>query len=76
MQLSTIRKTFLLVTGVDALIPYITLGETGGVVTQSVPVQDDGVSSPISIDFPFGSQTQSTVYVCFSILSCIHSMEV
>ena len=45
-------------------VPYITLGETEGVITQSVPPLDDGVSLPIDVNFPFGSQIQSTVYVC------------
>ena len=48
----------------DTVLPYITLGETEGVTTQSVPPQDDGVSLPINVNFPFGSQIQSTVYVC------------
>ena len=46
------------------VLPYITLGVTEGVTTQSVPPQDDGVSLPIDVNFPFGSQIQSTVYVC------------
>ena len=50
----------LVVTG----FPYISLGETFGVATQSVPAVDDGVSSPISVQFPFGSEIESTVYVC------------
>ena len=47
------------------IIPYITLGVTEGVVTQSVPVEDDDISAPIHIPspFPFGSHHESTVYV-------------
>ena len=48
----------------DTVLPYIILGETECVTTQSVPVALDGVSLPIYVDFPFGSQIQSTVYVC------------
>lgn len=47
----------------DVVIPYITLGVTQGVITQSVPSFDDGTSSPIFVPFPLGSQFQSTVYV-------------
>ena len=48
-----------------AVLPYITLGVTEGVTTLSVPVALDGVSLPIIyVDFPFGAQIQSTVYVC------------
>ena len=49
---------------VDVIIPYIDLGVTEGVVTQSVPNYDDGTLSPIYVSFPLGSQLQSTVYVC------------
>ena len=52
------------VTTVDTVLPYITLGVTEGVTTQSVPPQDDGVSLSIDVNFPFGSQNQSTVYIC------------
>ena len=52
------------VTTVDTVLPYIILGETEGVATQSVPPEDDGVSLSIDVNFPFGSQNQSTVYVC------------
>ena len=47
----------------DIVIPYITLGVTDGVVTQSVPSFNDGTSSPISVLFPLGNQFQSIVYV-------------
>ena len=46
-------------------LPYITLGVTVGVTTQTVPPYDDGVSASIDVNFPFGSQIQSTVYVCY-----------
>ena len=55
-------NTFLLGIEVEVL-PYIALGVTEGVDTQSVPRQDDGVSLPINVQFPFGSQYRSTVYV-------------
>ena len=50
----------------NVTVPYITLGETEGVITQSVPPLDDGVSLPIDVNFPFGAQIQSTVYVCYN----------
>ena len=45
--------------------PYIDLGVTDGVVKQSLPAYDDGLSPPIIIDvqFPFGCQDKSQVYV-------------
>ena len=54
----------VLVPDVGSVLSYITLGVTEGVTTQSVPVALDGVSLPIYVDFPFGAQIQSTVYVC------------
>ena len=50
-------------------LPYITLGVTVGVATDSVPRALDGVSQPISMVFPFGSYNESTVYVCMFIIS-------
>ena len=47
----------------DIVIPYITLGTTEGVTTQSVPSLDDGISAPIPVVFPLGNQTHSIVYV-------------
>ena len=49
----------------DGLLTYITPGESVGVVTQYVPVALDGLSLPINISFPFGSQIRPTVYVSF-----------
>jgi hypothetical protein len=45
------------------VIPYITFGETEGVLTQAVPNFDDGTSAPITVLFPLGSNNRSTVYV-------------
>ena len=42
---------------------YITHGVTPGVVTQYVPDYDDGVSSEIFVQFPFGARIQSSVFV-------------
>lgn len=50
-------------TDVGRVLPYIPRGVTAGVVTQSVPPEDDGLSSPIDVQFPFGFQLRSTVYV-------------
>ena len=50
----------------NVTVPYITLGVTEGVTTQSVPPLDDGVSLSIDVNFPFGAQIQSTVYVCYN----------
>ena len=50
---------------------YITLGVTSGVVTQYVPSADDGVSPAISVQFPFGSQFLSFVYVGSFFLKCL-----
>ena len=54
----------IIVSVTEVVLSYIILGETVGVATQSVPPQDDGVSLSIDVNFPFGSQIQSTVYVC------------
>ena len=48
---------------VPQVIPYITFGETEGVLTQAVPDFDDGTSAPITVLFPLGSNNRSTVYV-------------
>ena len=45
------------------MMPYISLGETAGVFTEFVPRLVDGVSRPIFIDFPLGTQREQTVYV-------------
>ena len=42
------------------MLPYIDLGVTD---IQHVPIRDDGISAPIHVNFPFGHQVQSTVYV-------------
>ena len=47
----------------ETIIPYISLGETDGVTTESVPFVDDGLSPPIRVQFPLGSQYQSEIYV-------------
>ena len=60
----TVVLCYILVLDNAAVLPYVTLGETEGVTTQSVPVALDGVSLPIYVNFPFGAQIQSTVYVC------------
>ena len=46
-------------------IPFIPLGTTPGVDTQTLPNTDDGASDPITVpnDFPMGFQFFSTVYV-------------
>ena len=41
-------------------MPYYDLGLTD---TQYVPSQDDGISAPIYVDFPFGGQIQPVIYV-------------
>ena len=65
-----------IVTDDVTVMPYITLGVTGGVVTQVVPSADDGVSLPINVQFPFGSQIQSSVYVgCRLNVLCIFENE-
>ena len=45
-------------------MPYIDLGVAD---IQHVPSQLDGLSAPIYVDFPFGGQIQSTLYVGFLI---------
>ena len=55
--------TIMFLHTVTQVIPYITFGETQGVVTQAVPDFDDGISAPIFVSFPLGSHNQSTVYV-------------
>ena len=52
-------------------LPYIILGETEGVTTMSVPAVDDGVSEPINVSIPFGSQIESTVYVGSRVSLCL-----
>ena len=42
---------------------YIELGVTDGVETYAVLPLDDFFSEPIFVQFPFGYQTLSTVYV-------------
>ena len=46
------------------VMPYIPLGVTEGGIKQTVPRALDGVSLPINVNFPFGSQNLSTIYVC------------
>ena len=55
--------TIMFLHTVTQVIPYITFGETHGVVTQAVPDFDDGTSAPIFVSFPLGSHNNSTVYV-------------
>ena len=43
--------------------PYISLGVTENVTTHNVQAQDDGLSEPIDVQFAFGNQIESTVYV-------------
>ena len=45
---------------------YMALRSSGGVVTQVVPLADDGVSPVIRIPvpFPIGASLHSAVYVC------------
>ena len=47
------------------VLPYISLGETEGVQTLSVPPADDDVSEAIQMEFPIGFsiETQIQVYV-------------
>ena len=53
--------------------PYVNLGETVGVETHVVPAYDDGISEPIHVQFPFGHQLQSTVYVSsFLLIGVMH----
>ena len=54
-------------TSVNIVLPYITLGVTEGVLTQTVPTALDGVSLPINTQFPLGSHNESTVYVSCTI---------
>ena len=46
-------------------IPFITLGTTPGVDTQTLPVIDDGASDPIPVQggFPIGMERFFTAYV-------------
>ena len=48
-----------------AVLPYIPLGVTEGVVEQIVEHELDGLSEAIVLDkdFPFGAQFETTVYV-------------
>ena len=48
-------------TDASTVMPYIDLGLTD---TQYVPSQDDGISAPIYVDFPFGGQILPVIYVC------------
>ena len=48
-------------------IPYIELWVTDGVETLSVEPRDDDISSPINVEFPFGFQLQSTIFVCIYV---------
>ena len=49
---------------IDSLVvlPYISLGCTPGVQTETLERKLDGLSRPIEVDFPFGSQ-RSRFYV-------------
>ena len=49
----------------EVTLPYISLGVTESVLTQSVPAEDDSISLPIDVPFPFGSRIESTIYVCY-----------
>ena len=57
---------FLSVTTASVVMPYIDLGVAN---IQHVPPRDDGLSEPIYVDFPFGHQIQSTIYVRFLIIN-------
>ena len=46
-------------------MPYIILGVTDDVTTQSVPRRRDGLSPLISIQFPIGDGLESVVGVCY-----------
>ena len=48
---------------IGSVIPYISLGETAGVATQSVPALDDGLSAPESTIFPIGCGVEYLVGV-------------
>ena len=47
------------------MLPYIILGVTDDVTTQSVPRRRDGLSPLISIQFPIGDELESVVGVCY-----------
>lgn len=54
---------------------YLPLIPTGDIETDYVqlPEVDDGVTDPIaiSVPFPFGNSTQTTLYVCYTSQSLI-----
>ena len=48
-------------------LPYISLGVTDNVPTHTVPTLDDGLSEPINVQFAFGNQLESTLYVSINV---------
>ena len=50
---------------VGTVMPYIELGATEGVATQSVPSLDEGLSPRVDTYFPFGCQVEHFVQVSF-----------
>ena len=60
-------KTFYVIATrtVGTVMPYIILGVTDDVTTQSVPRRRDGLSPLISIQFPIGDELESVVGVCY-----------
>ena len=55
--------TFLADVEVCGVLEYITLGNTAGVQTVSLPAVDDGLSDTVSVTFPMGGVTESQVQV-------------
>jgi hypothetical protein len=49
--------------GVCGVLEYITLGNTAGVQTVSLPDVDDGLSDTVSVTFPMGGDIESQVQV-------------
>jgi len=53
------------------ILPFLTLGETTGVVRKYLPSADNSASNAVDIPsgFAFGNSSQSTVYVsnCYAI---------
>ena len=57
-------KISVLATGEDiSVMPYVALGVTDRVVTQSAPRRRDGISQLVSVHFPYGSGFETAVGV-------------
>ena len=67
---SSVNSLTFLGTEPCGILPYIEMGETEGVSTFSLPMTDDTLSQPISIDviFPMGNYIESHVHVCIGVI--------